>query len=200
MRNHTLIAALLWLVVLHAAAVAEEEAISDRGKTALGVSLDTHSKTSMSIWRVKPTTMWGFEMGYSSVDHAWQRYSDENSTLTLLGIYPSLTFKRFVGPLRHDVAPFLYQTVYTNVAYRREISWDVGTTFGVGALWCPFKRVSLAIRQGVTLQFQSKPGPFYDLTSLPESEHEYESTRRFEGENRIRLYANTTALYALVHF
>ncbi len=77
------------------------------------------------------------------------------------------------------------------------VSLDVGATFGVGALWCPFKRVSLAIRQGVTLQFGSRLGP----TSLPdESKHEYESTRHFEGENRIRLYANTAALYALVHF
>ena len=198
MQNYTIIAARLWLIVLYAAAVAEEEAISDRGKTALGVSLEERlPKTSISIWRVNPTTMWGFEMNYSVVERAWQRYTDGNSTLTLVSIHPSLTFKQFVGPLRHDVAPFLYQTVHTKV--NNWDDWpDVGATLGVGAMWCPFKRVSLAIRQGVTLEFQSHPGDTYDLTS--QLEFTYESTRRFEGENRIRLYTGTTALYALVHF
>jgi len=183
--------ALLCVVLLYATALAEEE-VSDRGKTALGVSLPSPQK-GISVWRVSPNAIWGLEVDYSLAERAW-RQSTDNSTLTIVSVRPSLVFKQ-LRPMRRDVAPFLYQAIYTGIHYMKtspeagDTNWDVGATLGVGAMWFPVKQVSLVVRQGVTLEFQEQPPRFRD-----------DAASLFEGEKRMRLYTGTTALYALVQF
>lgn len=197
MGTYSTIAILLSLFLLYGNAVAEPEAtLSDRGKTALGVSLP--SPGGMSIWRVRPTTMWGFEMSFSTIEAAWQRYTDRNPetvTMVIGRLRPSIILKQF-SPLRDDVAPFLYQTAsasinrYSLSSYEdQSLRWSIGAGLGIGVAWFPFKRVSLWLRQGTYLQFSSvsEGGP-------------PNSTGDFEGEKRLGLSFRSKGLYALVHF
>ena len=198
MGNYPTVAILLVLFLLCDNAVAESEAaLSDRGKTALGVSLPSPG-TSISIWRVRPTTMWGFEMGFATIEAAWQRYTDRDPEMVemVVGrIRPSITLKQF-SPLRGDVAPFLYQTASASINFYslssyedQTLRWSVGSGFGIGVAWFPSKRVSLWLRQGTELQFRSvsEGGP-------------PNATDDFEGEKRLSLSFPSMRLYALVQF
>lgn len=189
------VAILLALFLPYDNAVAESEAaLSDRGKTALGVSLPSPG-ASISIWRVRPTTIWGFEMGLAAVEAAWQRYTDRNSEMVVGRIRPSITLKQ-LSPLRDDIAPFLYQTVSARIdrfslssREDQDMRWSVGAGLGIGVAWFPFKRVSLWLRQGAELKFESvsKGGP-------------PNATSDFEGEKRLSLSFRSMRLYALVQF
>lgn len=198
MGNYPTIAILLALFLLCDNAVAESEAaLSDRGKTALGVSLPSPG-ASISIWRVRPTTMWGFEMGFATVEAAWQRYTDRDPEMVemVVGrISPSITLKQF-SPMRDDVTPLLYQTASASVnhfslsSYEDEdLRWSIGAGLGIGVAWFPSKRISLWLRQGAELQFrsESRGGP-------------PNSTDDFEGEKRLSLSFRSMRLYALVQF
>ena len=112
------IAALLSLNLFCTVAVAkEQEALSGRGKTALGLSILSHEDAGVSIWRVQSTTMWGFEMDVSNVRVAQIRDNRSDRTITSLSLSPALTIKRF-RRLHGKVAQFSYQTIYGNVSYR----------------------------------------------------------------------------------
>lgn len=181
--------------------VAEEEAaLSDHGKMALGVSLPLESAGGISIWRVRPTTMLGFEIGSSDVSFARRDYPDGTENHTAFLLNPALTVKRF-RPLRHDVAPFSYQTisatvVYLGRPYRDEMYWYARVGMGFGVAWFPFKRVSLSIRQGVTLSFR------HDYVNPPQSEYERDGVRTIplNGAKTVHLSVHTMRLLALFHF
>lgn len=198
MENYPTIAVLLTLFLLCDNAVAESEAaLSDRGKTALGISLPS-PQAGISIWRFRPATMWGFEMRLSTIETAWQRYTDRNpETVEMVvgRLRPSIILKQ-PSPLRDDVAPFFYQTASASIDYFNLSSyegadrrWSVGAGLGIGVAWFPFKRVSLWLRQGAELEFRSVS------TGGPPN-----STDDFEGEKRLSLSFRSMRLYALVQF
>ena len=202
-----ILAALLSLTLIGTAVAEGGGALSDRGKTALGMTLLSEEKMSISIWRVSPTKMWGFEVGAGRFSTGRRSYTDHNSEDTHFFVNPSLTFKQF-RPLRHDIAPFWYQTIGVAVTYRerpevivrenpkeksyakilgedfRRWSADAGVGFGVA--WFPFKRVSLSLRQGIRL--------WVSRSSHDPPEQDLKNTRD------VFLSFSPMRLLALIHF
>lgn len=75
----------------------------------------------------------------------------------------SVTIKRLLS--QDEVAPFVYLRFYLGLTHAEwedyyHDNWsDVGPEFGVGVLWHPLKRVSVAIRQGLALEANDKRRP-----------------------------------------
>ena len=75
----------------------------------------------------------------------------------------SATFKRLLS--QAEVAPFVYARLYIGLThaeweYYYHDNWsDVGPELGIGMLWRPFKRASVAIRQGWAWEENDKRRP-----------------------------------------
>lgn len=194
--THTSIATSLSILLLCIPVLAEEEvSLRDRGKNAIGVPLPS-AGLGINIWRVGEKTMFGVEietLGLSNSRISFNDKSIEDRENTGINISSALTLKRF-RPMRWDLSPFSYQTLYGDIRYANvstkgeSTTWSAGAGLGLGVAWFPFKRVSLSLRQGFALELKR-----HRLDPSPSSEsHSNAST--------LALMASPMRLLALFHF
>ena len=151
------------------------------------------------VWRVRsPTTMLGLELDISGVSYARLTYpmrtgNDDTGNHGTILLSPAVVIKRF-RPLRSGVAPFSYQTIYTDIRYARthigssedRLDWSVGVGLGFGVAWFPWRRVSFSLRQGIELSYKYAS----NVPPKPELDHSH----------RFSLGVPSMRLLALVHF
>ena len=181
------------MAILCGTAVAEEEdPLSDRGKTALGLPLPSIDSKGISIWRVRFKTMWGFEMNVSHVSASrvsgpvrppevrdGVTYNSPDDRL-IIGLRPALTIKRFRSE-RRTVAPFWYQTFYGDFSYlkfpqrddpiqRSKTHWSAGVGLGLGMAWFPWQHIGVSLRQGIAFEFKQNDIGTAALSNSPQDE------------------------------
>ena len=193
---HTSIATSLSILLLCIPAFAEEKIpLRDRGKNAIGVPLPS-AGFGINIWRVGEKTMFGVEietLGLSNSQTSFNDKSIEDHENTGINISSALTLKRF-RPMRWEVSPFSYQTLYGDIRYANvstkgeSTTWSAGAGLGLGVAWFPFKRVSLSLRQGFALELRR-----HHLS--PSSE-----PHRPSNTSTLALTVSPMRLLALVHF
>lgn len=187
----------LSIVLLCIPALAEEKiSLQERGKNAIGVPLPS-ARYGINIWRVGEKTMFGVEIETLRLSNSRTSSNDKrikNYEKTGINISSALTLKRF-RPMRWDLSPFSYQTLYGELRYANEntkgefTTWSVGAGLGLGVAWFPFKRVSLSLRQGFALKLKRRglaPSP----SAEPHSNY----------YNTIDFMASPMRLLALFHF
>jgi hypothetical protein len=195
---HIFTATSLAIVLLCIPALAEEKiSLQDRGKNAIGIPLPSDG-FSINIWRVGEKTMFGVEVEALGLSNTRRNFNDESvkdSENTGINITSALTLKRF-RPMRWELSPFSYQTLYGDIRYAnisakgKSTTWIAGAGLGLGVVWFPFKRVSLSLRQGFALEIKRNrvdPDPFFS----PESH---------SNANTFAFTAPPMRLLALFHF
>ena len=195
-RANTSIATSLSILLLCIPVLAEEKiSLRDRGQNAIGVPLPS-AEFGINIWRVGEKTMFGVEietLGLSNSRISFNDKSIEDHANTGINIGSALTLKRF-RPMRWELSPFSYQTLYGDIRYANvstkgeSTTWSVGAGLGLGVAWFPFKRVSLSLRQGFAFELRR---------------HRLDSSRSSEphsNTNTLALMASPMRLLALLHF
>ena len=151
--------------------------------------------------------MWGFEMDVSkiSISRVADPYRPEDRTTIYLR--PALTIKRF-RPLRQNIAPFLYQTLSAKITYNKFthiddrlqrtsfLDWSAGMGIGLGVAWFPWQRVSLSLRQGISLEFKQDDIATAALSNSPQDE----PTTVKVLDNTFSLLIPSMRLLALFYF
>ncbi len=154
---------LLALAACCSAVIAEDrDILMGRGSLAIGLPLPSHKGKGVSIWLVRSKTMVGLEIdGYSDKTRvSWFDSSEDRDAYLFRS---TLTIKRFRS-LQHDVAPFWYQAISTELAaikFGGSLEHFKRATAGVGfgMAWFPWQRTSLSLRQGVEFAVERSPGP-----------------------------------------
>ncbi len=195
--THTSVAtSLLSILLLCIPALAEKKiSLRDRGQNAIGVPLPS-AEFGINIWRVGEKTMFGVEieaLGLSNSRTSFNDKSIKDNENTGINISSALTLKRF-RPMRWDLSPFSYQTLYGGIRYANintkgeSTTWSAGVGLGLGVAWFPFKRVSLSLRQGLALELKRQrfdPSP---------------SSESHSNTNTLAFMASPMRLLALFHF
>ena len=176
-----LVGLLLAVILVTGTAASAEGPLPGRGSWALGVTLPSASKLSLSLWKVRsPVTALGLETGLSSYIGEYESDDLEDldrsdtrsrSRSLRLQLRPAIKLYR---PQHDRVAPFvflktraefvLWDSRFDRGSERQRTRNVLGLSAGLGTEWFPFQRISLNGQTGLDLSYRKEKDDRYDTS------------------------------------